>query len=141
MMSEADGGELQEESKDDPYAHLKMDTFEAETFMAKSTALFSTYEPNVILAKIADALQTIDSEGKRDDKKWKMQFQAAKKQSEEEIKNNVQSDSCKVTCKLLRVDDEKICIEFNRAMGSSWFFFETIKQLKEQLKDIDDATL
>lgn len=49
-------------------------------------------------------------------------------------------EGCRVSAKLLRVDDERICLDFSRVTGSSWHFFELIKLLKEQLKDIHDST-
>jgi len=69
-----------------------------------------------------------------------MTFDNVKKQSDEEINAKIPSEGCRVQVKLLRVDAERICIEFNRTMGNSWFFFETVKHLKEQLKDLNIAS-
>ena len=46
--------------------------------------------------------------------------------------------TCRVTAKLLRVDNETVCCEFSRAEGSSWYFFDKIKELKEKLKDVSE---
>lgn len=129
-----------EESKDqvvDAFAHLKMDTFDEATFMSKSTAFFSSHEPAYIFSQLVSALQNMETDAKRDSKKWKMSFDIVKKQSDEEINAKIPSEGCRVQCKLLRVDEDRICIDFNRAMGNSWFFFETVKQLKDQLKDLN----
>jgi len=127
-----------EESKDETFSNLKMDTFDTNTFNVrptKSTAVFSYYEPQYIFALLVDAIQNMDgdSEIKRDEKKWKLTFQLIKKQNDEELKNKIPTEGCKVTCKLLRVDEEQVCVEFSRTQGSSWFFFDTCKQLKEAL--------
>jgi len=39
-----------EESKTDDFANLKMDVFDEKTFLSKSTAMFSTFEPSYIFA-------------------------------------------------------------------------------------------
>lgn len=125
---------VEEESKVESYDHLKMDAFNEATFMAKSTAFFSTQQPYQIFARLIDAIEQMDdSKVTRDAKKWKMTFEVIKKQSEAETQNKIPSEGCKVTCKLLRVDESKVCVEFSRTMGSSWFFFDTVRQLQDSL--------
>jgi hypothetical protein len=118
-----------------------MDQFNEAVFLSKSTAIFSTHEPKYIFAKLQDALTSMETEAKRDEKKWKMTFEAVKAQSDEEIKEKIPSEGCRVTVKLLKVDEDRVCIEFNRTMGNSWFFFDTVKQLKDRLKDLNDSAL
>lgn len=81
----------------------------------------------------------MEIEYKLNDKKWKITMLSKKPQSDEAEKLNF-TEGCRATVKLLSVDDEKICLDFSRQQGSSWHFFETVKQLKEQLSDINDAT-
>jgi len=86
---------------------------------------------------------------KLSDKKWKMVFENIQKpQAAESTENAISTESkdvkfmegCRVSAKLLKVDDERICLDFSRVTGSSWHFYEVIKLLKEQLKDIHDST-
>ena len=76
---------VEEESKDDSFAALKMEDFNEEYFNAKSTAIFSTHEPKFIFNKLQDALSDLyDIEPKRDAKKWKMNFGLTQQQTDEE---------------------------------------------------------
>jgi len=128
-----------------------MENFVPETFNStfKSTALFSTHKPETIIAQLSDALYNMSIDYKLNDKKWKMVFENTKKPEAAETDDKATPteskdvkfmEGCRVSAKLLRVDEERICLDFSRVQGSSWHYFELIKLLKEQLKDIHDST-
>lgn len=143
-MANEEGAEVEmemEESKDDAFANIKMDLFDEKIFGVKQTAFFSYQEPKYIFAKLQDALSNFDAESKRDENKWKMTFKIEKKLTDEEKENKIRPEACSVTVKLLRCDADKVCCEFNRSTGSSWYFYEIVNQLKQQLKDLNDACM
>ena len=41
----------------------------------------------------------------------------------------------------MKMDDKRVCVEFVRQMGSSWYFFEQFKLLQDELKDLDDVVI
>jgi hypothetical protein len=61
--------------------------------------------------------------------------------TDEEKQAQMQPEGCRMQVKLQKVDEERVCIDFIRVAGSSWYFFEQFKLIKEQLKEIDDAVL
>ena len=128
-----------------------MDPFVAETFNSKfkSTAIFSTHKPETIIAQLSDALYNMSINYELNDKKWKMVFENTKRPEANEADDKAKPtegkdikfmEGCRVSAKLLRVDEERICLDFSRVTGSSWHFYEVIKELKKQLKDIHDST-
>jgi hypothetical protein len=48
---------------------------------------------------------------------------------------------CTVAIKLLKVDDSKICVDFQRKDGSSLHFYEAIGKLKVDLSLFNNTTL
>jgi len=51
-----------------------------------------------------------------------------------------QSGTINVVVNILRVDDGKICVEFNRISGDQFEFCDFFKQTKQALYIYDDAT-
>ncbi len=47
--------------------------------------------------------------------------------------------SCKVTIKLLKVNENTIGVEFGRVEGDNLLFYQEYKYLSEQLKDINNV--
>lgn len=148
---QADDNTEYEESKDNDFIGKTMDPFVAETFNAKfkSTAIFSTHKPETIIAQLSDALYNMSINYELNDKKWKMVFENTKRPEATEADDKAKPtegkdikflEGCRVSAKLLRVDEERICLDFSRVTGSSWHFYEVIKELKKQLKDIHDST-
>ena len=42
--------------------------------------------------------------------------------------------------RLMQVDENKICVEFNRKAGDAWYFYEQFQLMKDSLSGINDAT-
>jgi len=47
----------------------------------------------------------------------------------------------RIAVKIFKVDQTRVCVDFSRVAGSSWYFYDQFKLIKEQLKDLNDATL
>jgi hypothetical protein len=47
----------------------------------------------------------------------------------------------RIAAKIFKVDQTRVCVDFSRVAGSSWYFYDQFKLIKEQLKDLNDATL
>lgn len=73
--------------------------------------------------------------------KWKMTFDMFKEQTEDEQKAGLPQEGIRVQVNILKVDDERVCVDFTRVAGNSWYFYDQFKLLKENLKDLSDAVL
>jgi hypothetical protein len=40
----------------------------------------------------------------------------------------------------MRVDEEKLCVEFTRLKGDPWYFYEEFSFMRHELDVINDAT-
>jgi ATP-dependent protease HslVU (ClpYQ) peptidase subunit len=45
-----------------------------------------------------------------------------------------------ITAKILKVSDEKVCVEFNKSSGDSLSFFDQFNKIKEYFGDQANAT-
>ena len=118
-----------EESKEGNVISIAMEKFEPVT--SKNTLFFSTYEPEYVFKQVIGKLEDRDLMPVVSDKKWKLTFDKFREQDEEELNAELPVEGCKVQVKLLMVDDDKICVEFSRVGGSSWYFYEQFKMLKD----------
>jgi hypothetical protein len=53
-------------------------------------------------------------------------FDVYRKKTDEEFDAAV--ENCSVMIKLLRVDADRVCVDFTKVSGSSWYFFELYNQ-------------
>ena len=86
--------------------------------------MFSTYEPEFIFAQLIGKLQDRDITPDVHSKKWKLTFDIFRDQTEDEKKAGLIQEGCRIRVELLKIDEEKICIDFSRLNGNSWFFYE-----------------
>lgn len=71
------------------------------------------------------------------DKTWKITFDAKRGGDED---GNL-AETCKVKVSLLRVPDtDKLCVSFKRVGGSGILYHEQTKNLKENLRQFNNAT-
>ena len=120
-----------EESKEN-VVHLKLANF--EPVIHRNTVMYSSYEPEYIFAQLTSKLQDKDITPVMDQKKWKMTFDMMREQTEEEISQvGKQNEGCRIQVKLLKLENEKVCIEFLRLGGSAWLFQEQFKQLQDEV--------
>lgn len=123
-------------------------------YAKKNTQFFTTYEPHLAFDDIHKAIMTTDGlfENKvnLDEHKYKMDFAIIQKipeiklgsDDEEEEKKEQNEDinvATQMQVKLLKVDQEKLAIEFNCTGGSKQFFYDQFRLLKKKLNDLNDA--
>jgi len=124
-----------EESKQANDSRLLYD-FDEATFFAKSTAVFTRNNPHEIQAQLESAFQDLDVFDKDKDwneKKWKCTFNLRKAITDEDKQDQLPAQSCRVQAKLLKMDEERICVEFTRLDGDSMFFFESVREIKTKM--------
>lgn len=68
-----------------------------------------------------------------------------KEDGEEEVKQDDKEapiyERCQICIKILKVDDGKVCVDFQRKNGSSILFYDAIGRLKDSLKLCNNTTL
>jgi len=108
--------------------------FDESTFLAKSTALYTLNDAQTIKGQLKSAFQDLDaSQEAWNEKKWKCTFELRRDLTDEDKEDAVlknQPQFCRVQMKMLKMDDERICVEFTRLDGDSMFFFESVKEIK-----------
>jgi len=57
------------------------------------------------------------------------------------LKFDVPESGLKLTCMLLQVDMDKVCVEFTRRLGDQLHFFAYYQQIAKHLELHNDATL
>jgi hypothetical protein len=77
-MVAGEDNQVYEETKDE-FAKMEMDKFNPNTFTSKGTAIFSTHQPEQIIAQLSDALSNMEIDYKMNDKKWKVVLTMKKK--------------------------------------------------------------
>lgn len=105
---------------------LKLYEFDESALYSKSCAVFTKDDVETILTKIGSAVQDFQTTKPVFDekKKAKMSFEMCKELTDEDKDSGLPAARCKVQCKLLRVDEERICVEFTRLQGNQMYFFE-----------------
>ena len=99
-----------------------MDDF--NNHFVKNTIMYSTYEPEFIFAQLIGKLQDQDITPNIHSKKWKLTFDIFREQTEDEKKADLPQEGCRIRVELLKIDEDKVCIDFSRLNGNSWFFFQ-----------------
>jgi len=125
-MNGAAGEEVKSE---DNVVYLQMDEY--DPVLEKQTQFFTTYEPEQVWKTIVDKLKDKDVSPELSEKKWKLNFEKVAELDEEEKKNNVVPDSFLGQIKLLKVDQDTICVDFAHRGGNTWYFYEQYNSLKE----------
>ena len=70
-----------------------------------------------------------------------MTFDIMREQREEDVQAGLPQEMIRVAAKIFKVDQTRVCVDFSRVAGSSWYFYDQFKLMKEHLKDLNDATL
>jgi exosome complex RNA-binding protein Csl4 len=68
-----------------------------------------------------------------------MTFEMFKEQFEEDPE--LPKEGIRVSVKITKLDEQRVCVEFDRLAGNSRYFYEQFKLLKEALSGINDAAL
>lgn len=123
-------GEEEEENKFELDQGRKIEDY--VRIVHKQTELFSTFEPDVIFQTLQEfaGLQCLSHEVAKDKYKIKMTFLVGEGKKEQNIV---------MTAKLLKVNEEKVCLEIQRNEGDIFTFFNQFEQVKDYLGELIDA--
>jgi len=123
MRSVAEGGEEAkfEESEFVTIEPKKtLDTY--EHVFSQNTQFFSTYNPDMIEDALVEYLKnTLKVEPKLHDKKYKTKFTIACSDHQIEI-----------CVRILKVDDNRVCVEFSKLGGNQIRFLDHFKEFKDK---------
>lgn len=109
--------------------------------VTNTTELYSTYEPEYIFSQMMSKLQDRDVTPTFNEKKWKITYEVYKELKEEEQYDELPRAGVRVAVKILKIDDKRVCVEFRRLQGCSWFFYEHFSEMKQSLQALNDAVL
>jgi serine/threonine protein kinase len=126
----------QEESKDN-VVMIQLEKY--QSVQQTNTELYSTYEPEFIFSQIISKLQDKDIQPSLKEHKCKMTYEVYKDVKEEENYEELPQQGVRVAVSILKLDDSRVCIEFRRLEGASWFFYEHFQTMKAALSGINDA--
>ena len=93
----------------------------------RQTQFYSTAPPNFIFRDLRGYLTEKGAEFQQSDQMWRIQFTT--------------QAGMRVACTLLKVDHERICVEFLRKNGDAFEFYELYKEIALHLNVHNDAVL
>lgn len=96
--------------------------------VSKNTEFFSTYDAETLLATLAEYADAKGAKIDVSDCKYKAKLSFL-----------TDEDRVDMTARILKVDDEKVCLEFNRTSGDQLQFFENFTTIKEYFGGLNDA--
>lgn len=123
----------QEEAK----SHILM--YDISELTSELTLICSSHRPDFIFSLITLKLQEMDVTPVISEKKWKMTFEFKRNRTDKQAKLGVPFEGCRVSVKILKIDDDKVCVEFIRLSGDTFFYQKHFQYLKENLREINDV--
>lgn len=90
-----------------------------QTVFKKKTEFFSTFSADDLLQATLAFAMHLGKESELDNKEYKVT-----------LKNNSEEDSCGLTIQILKVDEEKHCVEVTRIKGGKLEFLDTYRKIK-----------
>lgn len=116
----------------------------------KHINFYSKFDATEVISQITNYLETQDQKFKVSDNAFKVTYEVKRQinvasvvddEDMEEVKQEEPIfETCKVGITLLKVDDKKICIDFQRKNGSALHFYDTIGKLKDNLSLCNNTT-
>lgn len=107
-----------------------------EKVFATNTQFFSTYNPDMIEDALKESLENQSIEPVISDKKYKMKFELQTKDQ------GGQLQQCKMCVRILKVDEQTVCVEFTKLGGDQIRFHEHFNDFKNQvLTAMNDAVV
>ena len=117
-----------------PIAVKGLDAY--ERIFASNTEFFSTYSPEIIQDAIIMNLQKNGIKPKVNESKYKLKFNMI---SKDQAGNNQEVQMC---CRILKVDDQKVCVEFSKVAGDQFRFHQHFLDFKNKvLSSLNDTNL
>ena len=110
-----------------------LDTYE-QVFSTK-TEFFSTYNPDMIEDALLEHLRKQKIEPKVSDNKYKVKFQLST------TDQGGQVQVVDLVMRILKVNDSKVCVEFQRQDGDMIRFHEHFNEIKDILLDFANDTI
>jgi len=106
-----------------------------EKVFAQNTEFFSTCNPDMIEEVLCEHLRSkMNVEPKLNDQKYKIKYSLEQTGQDETIQK---IDVC---VRILKVDDQKVCVEFSKLSGPNVFFHENFNEFTNKvLNMMNDA--
>jgi serine/threonine protein kinase len=100
--------------------------------IAKQTELFSTFDADTLLEELIKLSETmaLSHEVAKDKYKIKMEFM---------VGEGKKASHLTMTAKILKVDEERVCIDFQKSEGDVFTFHKQFKTINEYLGELIDA--
>lgn len=107
-----------------------------EKVFATTTQFFSTYNPDMIEDALKESLENQSIEPQINEKKYKMKFELQTKDQGGQIQQ------IKMCVRILKVDDQNVCVEFTKLGGDQIRYHEHFNDFKNQvLQAMNDAVV
>lgn len=129
------GAEVEEEKNQDFVQMAPQKTIDQyEKVFAQNTEFFSTYNPDIIQDTIVQNLNGVGVKTLVNNDKYKIKFSMVSKDQ------SGQNQEVKICCKILKVDDERVCVEFSKLAGDQFRFLEHFIEFKNNvLSSMNDS--
>merc|ERR1719263_1123881 len=104
-----------------------------EKVFAQNTEFFSTCNPDLIEEALCEHLRNkLKVEPAVNKTKYKVKF-SYESVGQDETKQNIE-----VCVRILKVDDEKVCVEFTKVSGNNVLFHENFTELTKKVLDFSN---
>jgi len=124
----------------------------------KHMNFFSSFDEHELMTQIINYLNSQNSQFKVSERSFKVTFESQRQinadqsvacddddaENEEENKQEEAEpiyEKCQVAVRLLKVNDKKICVDFQKKSGGSMLFYDAIAQMKHELSLCNNTTL
>ena len=109
-----------EEEKNGSELETKMILEEYARVVHKNTELFSTYDPDTLLGTLNEYAETMGAS-----------ITLAKDKYKAKLSANTESGKVDIKVRVLKVSEDKYCVEFNRVSGDQLDFFNAYNTIRD----------
>jgi len=105
-----------------------------EKVFAQNTEFFSTCNPDMIEEVLCEHLR-MNVEPKLNDTKYKIKYTHETTGQDETLQK------IEVCVRILKVDDQKVCVEFSKVSGPNVFFHENFNEITKKVLNFSNDTV